>query len=260
MFIHDMDPVAFAIGPVQVRYYGLLFALGFILGYFIMQRMFRLKGYNTADLDALLVYMFVGTVIGARLGHCLFYEPEYYLANPVEILKIYKGGLASHGGALGITLAFFIFQRRHRNYSFLEIADMLMIPIALVATMIRLGNFFNSEIIGTVSDGPFAVVFARLHDNLPRHPVQLYESFTYFMVFIVMCLCYKFYKTRADGFMLALTMILIFASRLFLEQFKTEQADYSTEMFLNVGQLLSLPFILAGVILLVYVQLKHKRS
>lgn len=254
MFIVDIDPIAFRIGPLAIRYYGLLFAGGFIIGYFIMQAMFKSLHYKTEDLDKLLVYIFIGTVVGARLGHCLVYEPSFYLSNPIEILKIYEGGLASHGGTLGVILALYLFLRKNKQYKFLELVDMLSIPVALVATMIRIGNFLNAEILGKFYDGPFSVIFVRLHDGgIPRHPVQLYEALCYFGLFIVLSLIYKFYTSRPVGFIFSLLIIVIFGSRMVLEQFKLEQADYSTNIFLNVGQLLSIPFVIAGVVLLVYI-------
>ena len=259
MFIVDIDPIAFNIGPLAIRYYGLLFAGGFIIGYFIMQAMFKSLNYKTEDLDKLLVYIFVGTVIGARLGHCLIYEPAFYLSHPIEILKIYEGGLASHGGTIGVIIALYLFLRKHKQYRFLELVDMLSIPVALVSGMIRIGNFLNAEILGKFYDGPFSVIFVRLHDgNIPRHPVQLYEAICYFSLFIILSLIYKFYKNRPVGFIFSILIIVIFGSRMVLEQFKLEQADYSTNMFLNVGQLLSIPFVIAGILLLVYVFKKKK--
>lgn len=260
MLVFNGDPIAFSIGSIEIRYYGLLFAGGFIIGYFIMSYMFKKLHKNTDDLDKLLVYIFFGTIIGARLGHCIFYEPDFYFTHPIEILKIYKGGLASHGGTLGVIIAILIFLRKNKQYSFLMITDMLSIPVALVATMIRIGNFLNSEIIGKVSDGPFAIVFMRFSDQLPRHPVQLYEACAYFIIFLLLSAIYIFYKKRPQGFIFSLLIILIFSVRLFLEQFKLEQADYDTNFFLNVGQILSIPFIIAGVITLIYVFKKQRRS
>ena len=140
MFISTLDPIAFSLGPIHVRYYGLLFSLGFIIGYLMMQYFFRKKQYKTDDLDKLLVYLFIGTVVGARLAHCLIYEPSYYLSHPLDILKIYEGGLASHGGCLGVIIAVVFFLRKAK-YKFLELADMICIPTALVCSMIRVEIF-----------------------------------------------------------------------------------------------------------------------
>lgn len=252
--------MACTLGPLQLRYYGLCFAGGFIAGYLIMQRLFRRRGYDTAALDSLLVYLFAGTVLGARLGHCLIYEPDYFLQHPLEILMIHRGGLASHGGTLGIVLAFLLWCVRHRRYHFLEIADMLTIPVALEGSLIRIGNFLNSEITGLPWDGPWAVVFVRTGDPVPRHPVQLYESAAYLTVAAVLALIYRLRPARPAGMLLALAMIAIFGVRMVLEQFKPEQAAYSTGLPLTVGQLLSIPFIMAGAALLVCTQLRRPRS
>lgn len=180
MFVSNLDPVALSLGPVTFGWYGLLFTGGFIIGYFIMRHFFKVKGYNTQDLDKLLLMLFLGTVIGARLGHCLFYAPDYYLANPLQILMIWKGGLASHGGTLGVLIVLWLFCRKSR-YSFIELADMLSVPTALVCTMIRIGNFFNSEILGIPTNSDYGVVFARLGENFPviRHSFMKPPAISY---------------------------------------------------------------------------------
>ena len=208
------------------------------------------------DLDKLLTFLFIGTIIGARLGHCLIYEPQFYLSHPLEILKIWHGGLASHGGTLGVLLAIYLFTKSC-NYRFLTIADMLCIPVALVSTFIRLGNFMNSEILGKYTDSPLGIVFARIGDAMPRYPAQLFEAFAYFIIFIILTLAYFYVKKRGPGFILGLLFILIFSARFIIEPFKVEQADYTTGIALNVGQLLSIPFIILGIILIIYS--RHKR-
>ena len=250
MFIWDGDPVALRLGPVLFRWYGLLFAGGFIIGYFMMYAMFKRAKYNTDDLDRMLIYIFLGTLIGARLAHCLIYEPDFYRSNPLEILYIWKGGLASHGGTLGVVLAFFIFIKRSKKYSFFEIADMLTVPIALVCTFIRIGNFMNSEILGKPTYGDFGVIFARLGEDFPRYPAQLFEAGAYFATFIILTILYFVWQRRPRGFMLGLLLFLIYTARFFIEPFKEEQADYSTHMALNVGQLLSIPFIIGALLIM----------
>ena len=259
MFVNTLNPIAFTFGPLSVRWYGLLFSSGFIIGYIIMQIFFRRKHYQTEDLDKLLLYIFIGTVIGARLAHCLIYEPDFYLSNPIEILKIWEGGLASHGGALGVTVAVLVFLHSHK-YRFLEIADMLCVPIALVCSMIRVGNFFNSEILGIPTGSDYGVIFARLGETFPRHPAQLYEAFAYFCVFIILFLIYQFYKKRPDGLILGLLLTLSFILRMLIEPFKIEQADYSTNSILNVGQLLSIPFVLTGIAVIIYSYMKSRKN
>lgn len=260
MFIWDGDPVALSLGPVLMRWYGLLFAGGFIIGYFIMFSMFKRAKYNTDDLDRMLIYIFIGTLVGARLGHCLIYEPDIYLSHPLEILKIWKGGLASHGGTIGVVIAFFIFIKRSGKYRFFEIADMLTVPIALVCTFIRIGNFMNSEILGKPTNGNFGVVFARLGEDFPRYPAQLFEAGAYFVIFLILSVLYIKWHKRPVGFMLGLLLFLIYTARFFIEPFKEEQADYSTEMILNVGQLLSIPFIIGSLLLMVISVLYAKRT
>ena len=254
MFISSIDPIAFTLGPLTVRWYGLLFSGGFVIGYFIMQLMFRRKGYKTEDLDRMLVYMFLGTIIGARLGHCLIYEPDFYLAHPLEILKVWKGGLASHGGSLGVLLIMAYYCHKYR-YRFLDLGDMLCIPTALVCALIRLGNFMNSEIVGIPTHTDYGVVFTALGEDFPRHPAQLYECACYAAIFIGLLIFWlKTYKApkRAEGLIFGLFITLVFLSRFVVEFVKVEQADYSTGSALTVGQYLSIPFILAGIAVCVY--------
>ncbi|MCR5536822.1 MAG: prolipoprotein diacylglyceryl transferase [Succinivibrio sp.] len=249
MFVSTISPLAFALGPLEVRWYGVLFSGGFIIGYFMMQYFFRRKHYATADLDQLLVYLFIGTVIGARLGHCFFYEPDFYLSHPLEILKIWKGGLASHGGTIGVMLSIYLFVRK-KKYGFLELADMLSIPIALVCVMIRLGNFCNAEILGIPSAGDYGVIFASLGEDFPRHPVQLYEAAAYLGTFMILLCCYLKIKTRGSGFITGELLVLVFLARMLIEPYKLEQADYDLGLGLNLGALLSIPFVLLGLYLM----------
>ena len=259
MFISTLDPVAFSIGYFSIRWYGLLFSFGFIIGYCIMQMFFRQKQYKTEDLDRLLVYIFVGTVIGARLAHCLIYEPDFYLSHPAEIIKIWHGGLASHGGVVGVIIAVLLFLRKAK-YRFFDLADMLCVPTALVCTMIRVGNFFNSEILGNPTYSDYGVIFARIGETFPRHPAQLYEAFAYFAIFLTLLGTYLFIKKRPEGLIFGLLFTLAFTARMAIEPFKVEQADYSTDSFLNVGQLLSIPFILFGIAIIVVASIKNKQT
>ncbi len=245
----NIDPVLFTVPGINLsfRWYGVLFAAGFLLGYFFVFRHFRKERLDTSQLDTLLIYMIAGTVVGARLGHCLVYDPGYYLDRPLEILKIWKGGLASHGGGVGLLVATVLFCRIYK-YKFLNMADLLCIPTAFVGFMIRLGNFFNSEIYGKPSEGPYGVIFERI-DDIPRHPVQLYESFSYLLISVLLLVTYKKLTNRKSGFILGLFFIMIFSARIFLEIFKPEQAAYRNDSLLTVGQYLSIPFIAAGICL-----------
>jgi phosphatidylglycerol:prolipoprotein diacylglycerol transferase len=257
-FIWNTDPVIFSIGGLSLRWYGLLFVSGFLIGFYIMSWIFRQENKNTAVLDRWLFYIFVSAVIGARLGHCLFYDPAYYLANPLEILFVWQGGLASHGGTAGVLFGTWLFSRNF-DESFLWLLDRLAIPTALASALIRLGNFFNSEITGIETDSPLGIVFARISDK-PLHPAQLYESLSYLLTFVVLYYIYRRYRaTTADGLYLGIMMLGIFASRFMIEFFKPEYASYDIGIMLNLGQLLSLPFILLGVTMIIYSLTKNRK-
>ena len=245
-FVWDPNPVLFSLGPLQLRWYGLLFTGGFLVGFYIMQWMYKRENKDTNQLDRLLIYIFAGAVIGARLGHCLFYEPDYYLAHPLEILMILKGGLASHGGTVGMLIACYFFLK-HTQDPFLYFVDRLSIPIAFGSMCIRLGNFFNSEILGIVTTSPFAIIFAKVGPE-PRHPAQLYEAAAYLFTFLLLLFLYKRKAgIWANGFLIGTMFITIFGLRFLIEFIKVEQADYVLDMPLNVGHLLSIPFIVLGI-------------
>ncbi|HEX4924365.1 MAG TPA: prolipoprotein diacylglyceryl transferase, partial [Bdellovibrionales bacterium] len=243
------SPEIVSIGPLTLRWYGLLFAAGFLIGFRFMDNIFRRERKNTEHLDALLLYLILGTTIGARLGHCLFYEPEVYLRDPIRILYIWEGGLASHGGTLGNLISMILFSRRY-GYDLRWLIDRLTIPIALTACFIRLGNLMNSEILGKPTGGDWGVVFARV-DQIPRHPAMLYESFCYFLTFLLMR--HLYYKTDwglYKGKLWGLFFICIFGTRILVEYAKENQVAFEQGMFMNMGQLLSIPFVLFGAFLI----------
>ena len=249
----NVDPDIVNIGSITIRYYGLLFALAFVAGYQIMYWIFVKEGKNLKELESFTIAMIIGTIVGARLGHCLFYEPVYYLSNPLEILKVWKGGLASHGGAIGLATALFIFIRfRKRQATFLWLADRAVISIALAAAFIRIGNFFNSEIVGRAADVSWAVVFTRL-DDVPRHPTQIYEALSYIAIFLILLFRYKKYNINLPrGQMLGIFLVLLFSARFIIEFFKEVQVNFEETLFLDMGQILSIPGIIAGITLLVW--------
>lgn len=260
-FIWNINPTLIALGPLQLRWYGLLFVGSFFLGLMIMTWIYKREGKNPAQLDNLLIYILIGTVIGARLMHCLAYEPEYYLANPLEIFKVWKGGLASHGGLVGVIIALYIFSKKY-NTSFLWLLSRLAIPAALAGAFIRLGNLFNSEILGQVTDKPWAIVFERI-DMLPRHPVQLYEATAYFMLFFILLFIYKKVSfTYATKILPGLFFFYIFTARFLLEYTKIPQADYSANLLFNTGQMLSIPLILLGFTWIIWaiMSVKNKKK
>ena len=246
-----MSPEIFQLGPFSIRWYGLLFATAFFLGFLYMRRVYVRERKSVADLDSLLIYMMISTIVGARLGHCLFYDPGYYLSNPLEIIKVWRGGLASHGGAIGIFTGLYLYSRKHPDQPYLWLLDRVAVPVPLAGFFIRLGNLFNSEILGIPTDKPWAIVFARI-DELPRHPAQLYESISYLLIFVLLNLTYrKFGERTPPGLLVGLFLVLVFTARFIIEFVKVRQADFGIFLPLSVGQLLSIPAIIAGVILLI---------
>lgn len=248
--VWNIDPDIFRFGPFRVRWYGLFFALGFISGYMILAQIYRREERSLENLSNLLVYLVLGTIIGARLGHVLFYQPDYFLRHPWEILMIWHGGLASHGGFIGVMIAVYLYVKKYREMSFLEFADRLAILCLLAAGFIRVGNFFNSEILGTPSNVPWAIVFAQV-DNIPCHPAMLYEAAVYFLTFCALYAAY--WKTKIiqfPGRMLGLTLVICFSARFMIEFVKEDQVLFEQNLILNMGQLLSVPFIAAGLYLI----------
>ena len=256
-FVWDIDPIAISVGFAKIRWYGLMFASAFISSYLLMTWMYKREGKNIEEIDDLLTYAAVGTVVGARLGHCLFYNPEYYFDHPFKILAIWEGGLASHGAILGILLALYLYQRKVQE-TYVWFIDRVAIVSALGASFIRMGNFFNSEIYGEPTTVPWAVVFGNI-DATPRHAVQLYEAIAYSAIFISLFVTYKFTQVKHHtGATLGLLLFLVFSSRFLLEFIKTKQASYSTDLIMTTGQLLSIPFLFAGLTLILMSRRKHK--
>jgi len=258
-FVWNIDPTLFKFGILQIRYYSILFVGSFLIGLFIMQKIFKKEGYNPDILDTLLVYLLVGTLIGARLFHCIFYEPQYYLKHPLEILFIWKGGLASHGGLIGAIIALWLFVKKYQ-FPFLWLMSRLSIPAMLSASAIRFGNFFNSEILGKESSLPWAVIFKR-YDQIPRHPAQLYEAFSYLIIFFLLIWLYKKLPKNLTTYILpSIGAGLSFGVRFFIEFIKMPQATYNNNFFLNIGQLLSIPFVLFCIIWTIYWIKKFKKG
>jgi prolipoprotein diacylglyceryl transferase len=252
-FIHwNVSPEIFSIGPLHVRWYGLMFAIGFLFGYQHVEKMFKHESLELKWLESLFIYIVVATVLGARLGHVLFYGWDYYSQHPIEILYIWQGGLASHGGTLGILIALIIWSKRISKRNVLWVLDRVVVPTALVAALIRFGNLMNSEIYGHQTDLPWGFIFERNHETVAKHPTQIYESLSYLLTFGVML--YMYWKTKAkdyQGLIFGVFITMIFGARFFIEFIKEEQEAFEKSMALNMGQLLSIPFVLAGVILVV---------
>jgi len=255
----DVGPELLNIGPLSVRWYGLLFALAFIVGYKIFQWMYKRENQPESDIEQLAIYMILGVVIGARLGHVLFYNPSYYFENPLEILMVWKGGLASHGASIGILIAIYLYVKK-KKVGFLWQMDRIVIVVAIGGSFIRLGNLFNSEILGKPAEVPWAFIFTRV-DNIPRHPAQLYESLGYLIIFLILFFIYKNkYKKLNDGFLFGLFLILLFTFRFFVEFLKEVQSPFEEGLMLDMGQLLSIPFVILGIILIVYAQKPNKKE
>lgn len=242
----NVSPEIAKLGPFTLRWYGLLFALAFVFGYLILTKIYKLEKKSAADLEQLSIYVILGTVIGARLGHCLFYDPVYYLSHPIEILKVWEGGLASHGAAIGILISIYLITKKQKDKTMLWILDRLVIVVALGGALIRLGNLFNSEIIGKPADLPWSFIFARV-DDVPRHPAQLYESIFYLITFGILYFTYlKTQKKFKQGYLFGFAIVLIFGFRFFVEFLKENQSAFEKGMILDMGQILSIPFVIAG--------------
>jgi len=345
--IWNVTPRIADLGPLELRWYGILFSMSFLLGFIVLNKIFVKEGFSDKLISKLAIYLLVGTIAGLRLGHCLFYEPSYYLSNPIEILKVWKGGLASHGAAIGVLTALYLYCRKVKK-PFLWILDRVVIIVMVIAPFIRLGNLANSEIIGGRTQVPWAFLFVnpvnealaekypeyidktkiismdrdtvindsvysemradvyfknqglkkeQIHDfiyrmfmpqmssdedlvyntkifaplpqieitdipryhkasftfyAIPRHPSQLYESLFYALMFVFLLFYYRRSKGNfKNGFMLGMFLIILWTFRFLVEFLKEVQVDFEKDIFLNMGQLLSIPFIIVGIILLV---------
>lgn len=252
-FIHwNVSPEIFQLGPISVRWYGLMFALGFMGGYYMVERMFKHENANLKWLESLFMYMIIATIVGARLGHVIFYGWDYYSQHPLEILKVWQGGLASHGGTLGIFIALIFWSRKVSHRSVLWVIDRVVVPTALVAAMIRFGNLMNSEIYGVQTNLPWGFIFERNGETVAKHPTQIYESLSYLLTFAVML--WMYWKTKAkerQGLIFGVFFIMVFASRFLIEFVKEDQEAFEAAMTLNMGQWLSIPFVLGGLFLVI---------
>lgn len=260
----NVSPFIFTIGSFGIRWYSILFISGFFIGWYLFKWFFKREGLPESLLDPLLWTLLIGTVVGARLGHCLFYQPDYYLTSWkgfLEIFMTWKGGLASHGGAYALVLAMVWFANHYGkkyNFDFLWIMDHLCIAVAFAGCMIRCGNLFNSEIYGDVTSLPWGFIFERNHETVAKHPTQIYEALSYLILGLVMV---SIYKNRLEktyrGFFFGLFLIGCFGVRFLIEFIKEPQVGFEADMALNMGQILSIPFIIAGICVLIY---SHKKA
>jgi prolipoprotein diacylglyceryl transferase len=246
-----IDPEIFSLGPIAPRWYGLLFAGAFVSGYMFGVKMWKDAGRKVEEMESILTWILVATVIGARLGHVIFYDPSYYLRNLDQVLAVWNGGLASHGAAIGVIIALYYQAKKAPKMNFWWLADRVVIPSAVGGAFIRTGNFFNSEIVGSATDAPWGVIFTNLAGpagTIPRHPTMLYEALLCLAVFAVLWFLYKKYKAHPpEGSLFGIFLIMLFTGRFFLEYTKIPQADFATEWAVNMGQLLSIPMVLIGL-------------
>ncbi len=254
-----VDPVILNLGFLELRWYSLLFVSGFVLGWFIFKWFFNREGIPESLLDPLLYTLLIGTVVGARLGHCLFYQPDYYLGSWdgfCEIFMPWKGGLASHGGTIALFIAMWWFAKHYGkkyDFDFLWILDHLCIPVCFAAFFIRMGNLFNSEIYGDFTNLPWGFIFELRGETLPKHPTQLYEALSYLILGFVLIWAYKAKMEKLyRGTIIGVFFIVLFGMRFLIEFIKEPQVGFEETMLLNMGQLLSIPFILLGVVFLIY--------
>ena len=265
----NASPELFSLGPISIRWYGLMFALGFLFGFSILTRMFKYEGSDPLWVEKLFVYVIIATIVGARLGHVFFYGWDYYSKHLIEIfLPIAKGetgykfvgfqGLASHGGAFGIIFAVWLFSKWVTKRPILWTLDRLIVPVALVGAMIRTGNLMNSEIYGVATNLPWGFIFERNNETIAKHPTMIYEALCYLITFGILMYCYYKKKDLKDrtGFLTGVFFIGIFLTRFLIEFIKENQEAFESGMALNMGQILSIPFVLAGI-WLIYHALTH---
>ena len=253
--VWDFDPVLFSIGSFAIRYYGLMWAIALLLGGYMFNSFCKKEGLDQKIADSIFIYGTLATIIGARVGHCLFYEPSYYLAKPWAIItEIRDGGMASHGAAIGLLIGLWLFSRKNKM-PYIWSLDRIMIPVGIGGAIVRLGNLFNSEIIGNVTDVPWGFKFVRLYPNLPieavpvQHPTQLYEALCYIVTFVILAYMYyaKDMGRRRPGVLFGVGLEGIFLTRFIIEFIKIEQVDFEKGMMLDMGQILSIPFIVLGI-------------
>ena len=261
IFINDLSPEMVRLGSFAIRWYGLLFSSGIIVNYLLLRLIFKREKYPVIDLDSVITYLFFGLIIGARLGEVLFYEPGFYFREPLEILKVWNGGLSSHGATIGIFISYVLWTRVHK-VKFTKYADVLVLGMPGTAAFVRTGNFFNSEIVGIPTGGNWGVVFHRLGEDFPRHPVQLYEAILSITVLAILIYIYKrFYRKTPSLFFLFLYMILYFGGR-FVFEFWKDLHVLPGWFPLSMGQILSIvPILMAvGYFLFVFPGQERKRQ
>ena len=250
------------LGFFTIRYYSLMFVIAFSLGWFITKRIFDKEGQSPDKMDSLFIYVVIATLIGARLGHVIFYQPELFSQDFISVFLPFKTvpefkftgfqGLASHGAAIGIIIAMYFYSKKILKKPILWVLDRIVIAVASGAVFVRIGNFINSEIIGKATNSDYGVVFKQLGEDFPRHPAQLYESSCYIFVFLILWYLYwKTKKSKQMGYLLGAFLVMLWTVRFFVEFVKEAQVDERAEWALNTGQWLSIPFVIAGLLLMI---------
>lgn len=251
------SPILFKLGPLTIRYYSLMFVIAFMLGLHLMKKIYNNEKISLEKLDSLFIYVVVATLIGARLGHFLFYDPQFLIEKPLEVFLPFKfspkfeftgfAGLASHGAAIAVIIALYLYSKKILKKPLLFILDRIGIPVAIGGMFVRLGNLMNSEIIGNPTNSDYGFVFKKLGEDFPRHPAQLYEAICYLGIFVILWLVYwKTDKKQKLGYIFGLFFALLWSVRFFIEFFKKVQVDERAEWALNTGQWLSIPLALIG--------------
>jgi prolipoprotein diacylglyceryl transferase len=255
----NVDPAILHLGGFELRWYSLLFVSGFILGWFIMRSFFRREKIGEDLLDPMLYMLLICTIVGARLGHVIFYQPDYYFGSWKGFLEIFmpwKGGLASHGGTIALLVGIWWYAKKYgkkNDFDFVWVLDHLVIPVSFAACFIRLGNLFNSEIYGGPTSLPWGFVFLRNGETVPAHPTQLYEAGTYLLLGFVLLWMYRHKLEKVyRGTFVGIFLMVCFGARFLIEFVKNDQVAFEADMLLNMGQILSIPFIIAGAGFLVY--------
>ena len=259
--VWDVDPVFGRLGGLEIMWYGLCWMLAILGGYLFFANFIKREGLNPKFSDRIFWWGTLATIIGARLGHCFFYEPGYFLAHPVEILNIRQGGLASHGAAVGLLLGLWGFSRQCRM-PYVWSLDRIMIPVTVGGAVVRFGNLINSEIYGRATELPWGFVFVRAGETVPMHPTQIYEALCYLVTFVI--LLFLYYKRdegrRRPGVIFGVGLIGVFLTRFFIEFIKNPQVAAEETMVINIGQWLSIPFVLAGVLMIILAYTKKRKT
>ncbi len=251
--IWDVDPVIFQIAGFEIRWYGVLYALGFFIGFYWMQSMLKRENENKDLADSMLIYLMLASLIGARLGHVFFYDWKFYSANPEEIIKIWHGGLASHGGVIGVFIGLWLFSKYESHKNIFWAIDRIAPLTGIAGAFIRLGNLMNSEIFGVPTDLPWGFVYLRAAPQfspVPRHPTQIYEALFYLIVALILFwVYYQTNKKDKPGHLTGMFLTLVFSGRFFIEFLKENQEAFEQHLPLNMGQLLSIPLVILGLYL-----------